>query len=73
MFLHTSESLSSKLPARWEIHKSIDGGKSFIPWIYFVNSSSLCPDGLNSDGVPNENQIACYDTTNTVYEEVSSI
>ena len=69
MFLRTSKSLSRKLPAQWEIHKSIDNGTSFVPWIYLVNSTSMCPDG--SVKVPNENQTACYDSSTFKSEEVS--
>ena len=73
MFLQTSGSLSHKLPAQWEIHKSIDNGTSFVPWIYFIDSASLCPDGDENVRVPNENQVACYDTASVMIREVSII
>lgn len=71
MNLKTSKSLSRSLPARWDIHKSIDNGASFVPWIYLVDSMSLCPEGVGN--VPNENQIACYETSEVMNDEVSII
>lgn len=73
MYLQTSSSLSRSLPAQWEIHKSIDNGASFVPWIYLVDSISLCPERVDRVGVPNENQIACYETTDVMIEDVSII
>lgn len=73
MFLQTSKSLSRRLPAQWEIYKSIDNGASFVPWIYLVDSISLCPEVVDRFEVPNENQIACYDTSAVMAREVSII
>ena len=36
-----------------------------------VNSTSLCPDGVETVGVPNENQITCFDTTDVMSGDVS--
>lgn len=69
MILTSSKALSCKFPAEWEIHKSVDGGESFKPWIYLANSPSLCPDGLKNDGIPNENDVVCI--SDFILDEVS--
>lgn len=73
MLLQISSSLSLRLPAQWEIHKSNDNGASFVPWIYIVDSISLCPERVDRAEVPNENQIACYETAHVMNGEVSII
>ena len=66
MIISANEKLLGKFPTKREIHRSTDNGTTFIPWIYLVASSSSCPDGVSSDGEPNENQVACHTFDNPV-------
>ena len=67
--LKTSRLLSVGIPRKWELHKSVDHGKTFVPWIFLPNHTSLCPNGLSDDKGPNSDGMACV--TDHVHDNVS--
>jgi len=69
MALKTSALLSVGIPRKWELHKSVDYGKTFVPWIFLLNDTSLCPNGLSDDKGPNSDGMACF--TDHINDNVS--
>ncbi|XP_065911651.1 laminin-like protein lam-2 isoform X2 [Dysidea avara] len=69
--LKTSRLLSVGIPRKWELHKSVDHGKTFVPWIFLPNHTSLCPNGLSDDKGPNSDGMACV--TDHVHDNNTAI
>jgi len=53
------KTLLVEIPRKWEIHRSVDDGNTFVPWIFLPNDTALCPSGLTDDKGPNSDGIIC--------------